>query len=152
MSQAANTFWVNRIDPPAGANAVARRRGAARFYLDALVLMVILAASAICVSVYMRTRSEYEAVLARHKSVAERVEQLKIETERKAREVQMLKTDPEIIESCARQELGLVHPRDVVIKLAPDEEARPPEAPAAYRRATGRLTPRTSEVYTDSFQ
>jgi cell division protein FtsB len=86
--------------------------------------MVILAASAICVSVYSRTRLEFEAATTRHKSVAERVEQLKIETERKDREVQMLRTDPEMIESCARQELGFVRPADVVIKLAPEQEAK----------------------------
>lgn len=120
MSQAANTFWINKIDPPTGVNAIARRRVSSRFLVDALVLMVILAASAICVSVYTRTNSEYEAATARHRSVAAKVEELRVETERKAREVQMLKTDPEIIESCARQELGLVRSNDVVIKLAPE--------------------------------
>jgi cell division protein FtsB len=128
LSQAANTFWINKIDPPTGANAIARRRVSSRFLVDALVLMVILAASAICVSVYTRTNSEYEAATVRHRSVAAKVEELRVETERKAREVQMLKTDPEIIESCARQELGLVRSNDVVIKLAPEQGKQGPDA------------------------
>jgi cell division protein FtsB len=97
--------------------------------------MVILAASAICVSVYTRTNSEYEAATVKHKSVAGRVEELRVETERKEREVYMLKTDPEIIESCARQELGLVRSNDIVIKLAPEQES---EAVGATAR---RVTP-----------
>ncbi|HET9530969.1 MAG TPA: septum formation initiator family protein [Blastocatellia bacterium] len=99
-----------------------------RYFVDALVLMVILASSAICVSVYLRTKTEFEAAMVRHRSVAERVEQLKIETERKEREVHMLKSDYELIESCARQELGLIRPNDLVIKLAPEQETRAPNA------------------------
>jgi len=128
LSQAANTFWINKINPPTGANAIAGRRVPSRFLVDAIVLMIILAASAICVSVYTRTNSEYEAATARHRSVAAKVDELRVETERKAREVQMLKTDPEIIESCARQELGLVRSNDVVIKLAPEQGKQGPGA------------------------
>jgi hypothetical protein len=40
----------------------------------------------------------------------------------------MLKSDYELIESCARQELGLISPNDLVIKLAPEQETRASDA------------------------
>lgn len=116
------------------------------YLLDAAVLMVILAASALCVSVYLRTSTQYESATVRHKSVALRVEELKIATERREREVRLLKTDPETIESCARQELGFVRSDDVVIKLAPEQERRAPDATPRTEKA--RLTPHSTGVYT----
>jgi cell division protein FtsB len=126
LSQAANTFSINR------AHSSARASGAVNYLrhtLDAVVLMVILAATALCVSLYMRTRTEYAAANARHKTASEKVENLQVKTERLQRQIELLqKEDPRMIETEARQGLGFVRPDDVVINLAPDQKDNPAES------------------------
>lgn len=119
MSQAINTFPVNRLNPPTGTNAIAERRVRSYRLMDGLIAMIILAAAAICVSVYWRTSSEMKTAVIRHQAAAQKVEDLKIETERLEREVKSLQTDKALIESLARRSLGLVRPGDVVIKVDP---------------------------------
>ena len=116
MSQAANTFWVNRVNPYAATNSLAKRQVRFRRFVDALVIMVILAATAICFSVYLRTRAEKTAAEAKYQAASVRVEELRVDTERLEREVLRLKNDPKLIETFARQNLGLVRPGEIIIK------------------------------------
>jgi cell division protein FtsB len=81
------------------------------------VLAVILAATAICVSVYWRTSAELEAAAAKHGAAAVRVEELRLQADRLEREVERLRNDPRLIETYARQQLGLVRQGDVIIKI-----------------------------------
>jgi cell division protein FtsB len=90
--------------------------------VDALVLMVFLAALAICTSIYWRTRSELDAAAAKHQAASLKVQELKVETERIKRDIERMKTDPRMIESYARQRLGLIRTGDVVIKIGSDQE------------------------------
>jgi cell division protein FtsB len=57
--------------------------------------------------------------------------------------VERLRSDPATLERLAREELGMVHPGDVVIVLPPEEEAPAAAAPATPAPAPGAspLTP-----------
>lgn len=106
--------------------------------------MIILAATATCVSVYLRTRAEFGAATERHAAAAEQVEEMKIQAERLEREVGRLRSDARLLESFARQDLGFVRSGEVVIKIESDQN-----------RATGKqvktpgLTPQSVESYTE---
>jgi len=121
LSQAANTFWVNRFSSSVGVNLAEKRKERFRRVADALILMIILAAVAICVSIYLRARSELSAAVLKQQAAAERLEELKIQVERREREVYLLKNDSRAIETLARQKFGFVREGDLVIKL-PEEQ------------------------------
>ena len=158
MSQAANTFWddrVERVDAAAKVSPVAKRQVRARRFVDAIILTVILASAATCVSVYSRARVELDGVLVKHEAAGEKFEDLTIRVQKLERDVKRLRTDSRVIELFARQKFGFVRSGDVVIKVSQDQgdastgatntgatEARP------IRMAN--LTPRSSEVYTDA--
>ncbi|HEY7914518.1 MAG TPA: septum formation initiator family protein [Blastocatellia bacterium] len=124
MSQAANTFWANRISTSARAYTLSRRESRARIIIDGAVLAVILAATALCISVYSRTSAELDAANAKHQAAAEKVEQLKIQLEKRSGEVNSIKNDLSVIEAYARQRFGFVRAGDVVINV-PNEEKEP---------------------------
>ena len=136
MSQAANTFWVNRVNPYAATNSLVKRQVRFRRFVDALVIMIILAATAICFSVYTRTRAERTAAEAKYQAASIRVEELRVDTERLEREVVRLKTDPKLIETVARQSLGLVRTGEVIIKTGQSME----ESKTESKRKAGILT------------
>jgi cell division protein FtsB len=94
-----------------------QRRARTRRLVDAVITAVILGATALCVSVYFRTRAELMGATWRNQSAGDRVAQLRSETERLEREIHQLKTDPRVIEQFARQKLGFVRPGDVVAKF-----------------------------------
>ncbi len=117
MSQAANTVLVDRANPSSRWLALLGKVMPSHRLVDALVLMVILAATAICFSVYFRTQTEYQTALRKHQAAAGKVEELEIETERLGREIERLKTDPKVVEAYVRQQLGAVRTNEVVIKM-----------------------------------
>lgn len=145
MSQAANTFWINRVNPIARTSSDERRRVAIHRSIDGLVIMIILAASAICVSVYYRTQSELAAAVAKREATINRVDQLRIETEKLESEVKGLKNDPRLIESFARQDLGLVRAGEVVIKI---DQSRKATESRLKERGPSNLTSRNNSSYT----
>lgn len=176
MSQVANTFWddrVERIGAAVDASPVVKRRVRARRLVDAIILTIILAAAATCVSVYTRGRAELNAAMAKHQAAGEKVEDLTIRVEKLERDVTQLRTDPRVIELFARQRFGFVRAGDVVIKVSQESEgaasatdARAMSEPRAMSEARGtsdtrgvreagpvkvaNLTRRTGEVYTDA--
>lgn len=126
MSQAANTLLVNGAGPPSKAASLARRLVLSHRAIDAVILMIVLAAAAICVTVYMRSSAELRAATVKHQAAAASVEQLQINIENLEREMHRLKTDPGTIESYARRSLGAVREGDVVIRIRTEEKgARP---------------------------
>jgi len=133
LSQAANTFWVNRVNSYAATNSLVKRQMRFRRFVDALVIMVILAATAICISVYMRTRAEITAAEAKYQAASLRVEELRVDTERLERQVLRLKNDPKLIETVARQSLGLVRSGEVIIKTGQSTE----DSQAEVKRKAG---------------
>lgn len=151
MSQAANTFWDERMEGIGAAVSVSpveKRRIRARRLVDGIILTIILAAAGICVSVYSGARAELGAALNKHQAAGERVQDLTIRVEKLERDVQQLRNDPRVIELYARQRFGFVRSGDVVIKL-PQEPIDPGTSAGDGRRAAN-LTPRSGDSYTDA--
>lgn len=145
MSQVANTFWDSRLDSAARQDSVAKRRVRVRRLIDGVVLTIILAALATCVSVHTRSQMELYAAKAKHLAAMDRVQDLSAQLEKREREIEQLRTDPRAIELFARQRFGFVRAGDVVIKLPEDQKAA--EASAVETRVAN-LTPRQNDGYT----
>lgn len=98
--------------------AASRRRsreGASYRIVDGLLLMVLLAASAICFSYYSQMRAQLEAARAEHAQTFAEASSLQVENERIEAEIQALQSDPETIERAARQHLGMVRPGEIIV-------------------------------------
>jgi cell division protein FtsB len=147
LSQAANTFWVNRSGFSSKEDQLAKRQVRFRHFIDGLVLMIILAATATCISVYLRTRAELGAATVRHGAAADQVEELRLQAERLEREVGRMRSDARMIESFARQDLGFVRSGEVVIKIESNQKAKATTVARARAEAQS-LTPQTVESYT----
>ena len=158
MSQVANTFWddrVERVGAAAKSSPKAKQRVRARRLVDAIILTIVLAAAATCVSVYSRARAELVAAQVKHEAAGEKLEDLTIKVQNLERDVKQLRTDSRVIELFARQKFGFVRSGDVVIKVSQEQpdvissatDARTPESKPVR---VANLTPRSSEVYTDA--
>jgi cell division protein FtsB len=123
LSQVANTFWDDRLERVAAArgSAVAKRRVRSRRLIDAVVIAIILAASATCISVYTRARAEFDSALVKHSAAGEKLADLTVKVQKLERDVQQLRTDPRVIELFARQRFGFVRSGDVVIKVMQEQ-------------------------------
>ena len=153
MSQAANTFWDDRVERVGAAvrvSPVTKRRVRARRLVDAIILTIVLAAAATCVSVYTRARAELDGALVKHVAAGEKVEDLTIRVQKLERDVKQLRTDSRVIELFARQKFGFVRSGDVVIKVSQDQNEAATGTTGARAVRTANLTPRSSEVYTDA--
>ena len=135
MSQATSTFWDDLVDrtgvgvrvrPLAGTTARVRpavkKRVRAQRLIDGVVLTIILAAAATCVSIYTHARAELGGALIKHAAATEKLQDLTISVETLERDVQRLRTDSRFIEHVARQKFGFVRSGEVVIKLAQDQK------------------------------
>jgi len=145
LSQVANTFWDSRLDSAARQNSVAKRRVRVRRLIDGVILTIILAALATCVSVHTRSRAELASASIKHRTAVDRVEDLSLQLEKREREIELLRTDPRAIELFARQRFGFVRAGDVVIKLPQDQKSS--DGTAAEIRIAN-LTPRSTDGYT----
>jgi cell division protein FtsB len=121
LSQAANTFWVNRVNASVKSYSSAKKSFRMHRLFDGIVLAVILAACGICVSYYLRSRAEFDAALSKHKVATEKLCGITNEVDMLERDVQRLKTDVKTFEELARHKFGFVSADDVVIKLAQNE-------------------------------
>jgi cell division protein FtsB len=149
LSQAANTFWderVERVAASAEASPAVKRRVRARRLVDAIILTIILAAAATCVSVYSRARAELSAAVNKHEVAGGKVQDLTIRVENLERDVQRLRTDSKVIELFARQKFGFVRSGDVVIKLAQEQS----DAPRNGEVRVANLSPRLTEGYAEA--
>lgn len=135
MSQATSTFWDDLVDrtgigvrvrPVARTTArirpAVKRRGRAQHLIDGVVLMIILAAAATCMSIYTHARAELGGALIKHAAATGKLQDLTINVETLERDVERLRTDPRFIEHVARQKFGFVRSGEVVIKLAQDQK------------------------------
>ena len=153
MSQAANTFWddrVERVGAAARVSPVAKRRVRARRLVDGIILTIVLAAAATCVSVYTRARAELDGALVKHVTAGEKVEDLTIRVQKLERDVKQLRTDSRVIELFARQKFGFIRSGDVVIKISQDQTDARTGTTGARPVRMANLTPRLGEVYTDA--
>jgi cell division protein FtsB len=122
--------------------STARRRFRLHWLVDGLIMVFILAAALACISFHKQTRYELAVAIAKRDAAADRLEKLKVEVERIENELQQLRTDSGLIESLARQHLGLVHSGDIVIRIDPNESSR-------RTRPVVNLTPKSKRSYTE---
>ena len=79
--------------------------------------MILLATVAVCATVIMRTRSEFQVSSAQHQRVSSEIDDLKKTNAALRVEVGRLQHDPNTIESAARARLNMVRPNEIVIAL-----------------------------------
>lgn len=137
MSRVANTYWVDeriraqRVAPRAsasfasvqeisleliGTRSEVRRRGG---IIPSWVLfaMVIIAISAVCVTVNMRTRAKAQLAAVQLSAMESDVEVLRDVNQSLRKEVDKLKTDPRAIELAARSKLNMVRSNEYVVPV-----------------------------------
>lgn len=156
MSQATSTFWddrlekVERVGVSVRANRTVKRRVRARRLTDAIILTIILAGAATCLSAYSRASAELSGILMKHGVAAERVKDLTIKVQKLEHDVDQLRTDSRVIEQFARQKFGFVRSGEVVIKLSQESKAVAATTTAEGPVRVANLTPRASDGYTDA--
>ena len=134
-SRVANTYWVDeriraqRVSPRTttaamqemsveliGSRSEVRRRGG---IIPSWVLfgMILLAISAVCITVNMRTRAKAQFAAGQLSSIEAEVESLRTVNQTLKAEVQKLKTDPRTIELAARSRLNMVRNNEYVVPV-----------------------------------
>jgi len=108
---------VIRPDAPA-------RSDSFRPVLGATVLLVF----ALLAIAALKSNRDLQAARSRERLLKEKIAATRAESERLQVRIDRLRHDPGMLEKLAREDLGLVRPRDVVIEL-PDPKAAP-AAPA----------------------
>ena len=138
MSKVANTYWVDerirsqRVLPRRtnaslasvqqisteiiGSRAEVRRRGG---IIPSWVVfgMILLAIAAVCVTVNMRTRMQFQTAQQQFSVMQSDVETLRTINQSLKAEVEQLRNDPRAIESAARANLNMVRNNEYVIPV-----------------------------------
>jgi cell division protein FtsB len=93
-------------------------RGAIAFIPSWIFLgMILLAASAICITVNLRGTTEAKTAARQLQQLATDVTAMRKSNARLELQVRQITTDPAIIESAARVRLGMVRPTDIVVPI-----------------------------------
>ena len=138
MSKVANTYWVDerirsqRVLPRRtnaslasvqqisaeiiGTRAEVRRRGG---LIPSWVVfgMILLATSAVCVTVNMRTRAKFEVAQEQYSVMQSDVETLRTINQSLKADVEQLRNNPRAIESAARANLNMVRSNEYVVPV-----------------------------------
>ena len=137
MSRVINSYWVDeriraqRVVPRGGSSlasvkemsvgiigtpAEVRRRGGV---IPSWVIfgMIILATSAICVAVTLRTRTRMSLASEQYVRMQTDVEGLRSANQSLRLEIKQLRTDPRTIEAAARTRLNMVRANEIVIPV-----------------------------------
>ena len=136
MSKVANTYWVDerirsqRVAPRTsslasvqqismeilGTRTEVRRRGG---IIPSWVVfgMILLATSAVCVTVNMRTRAKVQVAAQQLTAMQTDVEALRHVNQSLKTEVERLRTDPRTIETAARARLNMVRSNEFVVPV-----------------------------------
>jgi cell division protein FtsB len=109
---------VTRPDAPARSDSFRPVLGA-----TVLLFFALLAIAA------LKSNRDLQAARAHERLLKEKIAATRAESERLEVRIDRLRHDPGMLEKLAREDLGLVRPRDVVIEL-PDPKA-PPAPPVA---------------------
>jgi cell division protein FtsB len=93
-------------------------RGAIAFVPSWIYLgMILLAASAICVTVNLRGSAEAKTAARQLQQLTTDIDAMRKSNARLELQVRQITTDPAIIESAARVRLGMVRPTDIVVPI-----------------------------------
>ena len=84
--------------------------------------MILIATLGICSTVVIRSRAELRASSSQFDRMTSQVDALRRSNAALQTEIHRLTTDPAMIESAARERLGMVRPNDIVV---PIESVRP---------------------------
>jgi len=139
VNRVANNYWVDeriraqRIAPRGsssmtmtsvqqvsldiiGTKTEIRRRGG---IVPAWVIftMILLATSAVCITVNMRTRAKAQVAANQFSSMETDVQSLREVNEALKREVQKLRTDPRTIELAARSRLNMIRSNEYLVPV-----------------------------------
>ena len=121
MGQALESLWNRRQAGLAGVRSVEAVRARSRRLPSVIVVMAAVMLIVGCLSCYNQTRLELKAATAERQAEALRVDDLKIQTQRVAAQIERLKSDPRAVEALARQNLGFVRRGEILLRIRPDE-------------------------------
>jgi len=79
--------------------------------------MILMAASAICVTVNLRGSAEAKSAARQFQQLATDIDGMRKSNARLELQVRQITTEPAIIESAARARLGMVRPTDIVVPI-----------------------------------
>jgi cell division protein FtsB len=122
-------------EEPVGAGEESGRSGHAARPLRSLVSAVLVFLVLVLATAALKGGRDLAAVRAHERAIAADVAATEARIAALRRRIQRLQDDPATLERTAREQLGLVHPKDVVIVL-------PPPAPAPPAPAAAPATPR----------
>jgi cell division protein FtsB len=106
----------------------------------------VLLAFALLAIAALKSNRDLQAARSHERMLKEKIAATRAESERLQVRIDRLRHDPGMLEKLAREDLGLVRPRDVVIEL-PDPKAAPapvtpaPPAPVAPAPPAARAVP-----------
>ncbi|HEY3567873.1 MAG TPA: septum formation initiator family protein [Thermoanaerobaculia bacterium] len=109
----------------------------------------VLLAFALLAIAALKSNRDLQAARSRERTLKEKIAATRAESERLQVRIDRLRHDPGMLEKLAREDLGLVRPRDVVIEL-PDPKAAPvapaPPAPVAPKPPAAQAVPAANPV------
>jgi cell division protein FtsB len=79
--------------------------------------MILMAASAICITVNLRGSAEAKSAAHQFQQLATDVDGIRKSNAQLQLQVHQITTEPAIIESAARARLGMVRPTDIVVPI-----------------------------------
>jgi len=79
--------------------------------------MILLAASAICVTVNLRGNAEAKSAARQFGQLSTDIDTIRKSNAQLELQVRQITTEPAIIESAARARLGMVRPTDIVVPI-----------------------------------
>ena len=83
----------------------------------AILASVLLAASAICATVIVRSRAEFQSSSDQHEKLVNEIDSVRSANTSLQLEIHRLTNDPNTIELAARERLGMVKANDVVVTM-----------------------------------
>jgi len=117
-----NRVAISQISPTAFRTRVTTfdgiARGAVAFLPSWIYLgMILVAASAICVTVNLRGNAEAKSAARQFQQLTTEVDTVRKSNAQLEVQVRQITTEPAIIESAARARLGMVRPTDIVVPI-----------------------------------
>jgi cell division protein FtsB len=133
LNRIGNTYWLNNraLNHNAGAQALPRiplRDVSREFFPEAVgslrlipswifLAMILVAAVGICATVMMRSRTELAASSVEYARMTTEIDSMRRANTALQLQARRMATDPSMIETAARERLGMVRPNDIVVPI-----------------------------------